>query len=80
MSSELAKYGNFEAYATFQHYCDTYADLAKIDPSEINLGSVAIVIEGESGGLEVYIAKSNKEWVLMGASSNEEEEEPPEGH
>ena len=36
-----------------------------IDSKYITLGSVCIVIEGESGGLDVYIAGSDKQWNLV---------------
>ena len=61
---------------TYEHICDTTADLANIDPHFITLGSVAIVLEGESG-LEVYMANSKKQWIsLLGSASSNEESEP----
>lgn len=76
MANKMTKRGSLDNNITFEHYCDTIADLAKIDPNEINLGTVALVVEGASGGLEVYMAKSDKTWKLIyGGISNEEEEE-----
>ena len=69
MATHMVKYGSSDNIKTFEHWCDTYADLATIDPSQINLGSVAVVIEGQSGGLEIYVAKSNKSWKLVTTSS-----------
>jgi len=37
------------------------------------LGSIAIVLRGDSEGLEVYIANSSKEWVQLNISNNSEE-------
>lgn len=62
----LAKIGSNVNVATYEHYCDTITDRDNIDPREINLGSTCIVVEGENGGVEAYIANSNKEWKKMG--------------
>ena len=70
----MSKRGQADNIITYEHICDTTADLANIDPKYITLGSVAIVLKG-SAGLEVYMATSDKEWVnLVGASSSDEEE------
>ena len=59
-----SKRGNHDNLATYEFICDTVADLADIDPLQITLGSVAIVLQGESG-LEVYMANSQKEWIPL---------------
>lgn len=70
----MTKRGQTDNVITYEHICDTAADMDTIDPKYITLGSVAIVLKG-SAGLEVYMATSNKEWVnLLGASSSNEEE------
>jgi len=70
----MTKRGQTDNVITYEHICDTTADMDTIDPKYITLGSVAIVLKG-SAGLEVYMATSNKEWVnLLGASSSNEEE------
>lgn len=75
MAHKMTRRGSLDNVITYEHYCDTIADLAKIDPNEINLGTIALVVEG-TAGLEVYMAKSDKSWVLIyGGVSNEEEEE-----
>lgn len=69
----LTKRGTLDNIVTYEHICDTKADLANIQKTLITLGSVAIVIEDESkgGGLEAYIANSNKEWFpLIGADGD----------
>lgn len=74
----MSKRGSLDNVVTYEHICDTTADLEDIDPNYITLGSVAIVLEGEAG-LEVYMANSNKEWIpLVGGASDEDEDEDPE--
>lgn len=74
MANIMSKRGQADNIITYEHICDTTADLANIDPKFITLGSVAIVLKG-SAGLEVYMATSDKEWVnLLGATSSGEEE------
>lgn len=74
MANIMSKRGQSNNIITYEHICDTTADLANIDPKYITLGSVAIVLKG-SAGLEVYMATSDKEWVnLLGAPSEEEGE------
>ena len=74
MANIMSKRGQADNIITYEHICDTTADLANIDPKYITLGSVAIVLKG-SAGLEVYMATSDKEWVnLLGATSSDEEE------
>lgn len=76
MAHKMTKRGSLDNMVTYEHYCDTVADLPNIDPAEINLGSIAVVVQG-TAGLEVYMAKSDKTWVLIygGVSDNDEEEE-----
>ena len=75
--TKMTKVGNQDNILTYEHVCDTTADLNNIDPEYINLGSVAIVLHG-SVGIEVYMADSNKQWVsLIATSAEDEEEEQP---
>lgn len=60
----MSKRGQADNIITYEHICDTVADLASIDPKYITLGSVAIVLKG-TAGLEVYMATSDKEWVNL---------------
>lgn len=60
----MSKRGQADNIITYEHICDTTADLANIDPKYVTLGSVAIVLKG-SAGLEVYMATSDKEWVNL---------------
>lgn len=59
------KVGDQVNVATYEHFCDTAADIQNIDTKEITLGSVCVVLQGESGGIEFYIANSNKEWIKI---------------
>lgn len=62
MATVMTKRGSSDNVITYEHYCDTIEDRDNIDPQYITLGSVCIVVEGESGGLEAYVANSEKEW------------------
>ena len=75
--TKMTKVGNQDNVLTYEHVCDTTADLNNIDPEYINLGSVAIVLHG-SAGIEVYMADSNKQWVSLIATPAEDEEEEEE--
>ena len=65
MATIMSKQGNVDNVVTYEHYCDTVADLDNIPYNESTLGSVAVVLVGESGGLEIYIANSNHEWIPL---------------
>ena len=65
MSSIMTKRGNQDNVVTYEFVCDTTADLNAIEPT---MGSVAIVIQGDSG-FEVYMANSKKEWINLGSLS-----------
>ncbi len=60
----MTKRGNLDNAVTYEHICDTTADLDNIDPRYITLGSVAVVLQGDAG-IEIYMATSNKEWVEL---------------
>ena len=62
--TKLVRIGSLDNNITYEHICDTTADLETIDPEQINLGSIALVIEG-TAGIEIYIANSQKEWTLF---------------
>ena len=65
MAHIMAKRGQRDNVITYEHICDTRADRDNIDPSEITLGSTAIVLKGENNTLEMYMATSDKEWILL---------------
>ena len=66
MSAIMTKRGNMDNVVTYEFVCDTTADLSAIEPRYVTMGSVAIVIQGDSG-FEVYMANSKKEWINLGA-------------
>ena len=71
MAAIMTKSGGQDNIITYEHICDTTADMASIDPQYITLGSMCLITQGESGGTEAYIANSNKEWIeIVGGSSN----------
>lgn len=71
MANIMTKRGQQDNVITYEHICDTDADMANIEPKYITLGSVAIVLQGEMG-LGVYMANSNKQWIsLMGGTAEE---------
>ena len=61
----MTKRGTEDNAITYEHVCDTTSDMANIKPEYITLGSTCIVITGNSGELDVYIAGSDKEWHLL---------------
>ena len=68
MSAIMTKRGNQDNVVTYEFVCDTTADLSAIEPMYVTMGSVAIVIQGDSG-FEVYMANSKKEWINLGSLS-----------
>ena len=65
MANIMTKRGSQDNVITYEHYCDTTADMANINPEYITLGSVCVVLQGSGGDLEIYLAGSNKQWVLI---------------
>lgn len=70
MAAIMTKRGNQDNIVTYEFVCDTTADLQTIESEYITIGSVAIVIQGDSG-FEVYMANSQKEWINLGAVSGD---------
>ncbi len=58
----ITKQGNLDNVLTYEHICDTASDMNSIDKQYITLGSVCIVLTGENGSMEVYMADSNQQW------------------
>ena len=71
MAYKMTKSGSLDNETTNEFFCDTSSDLANIPSNLINLGSVAVVLDG----MQVFIANSQKEWKSMTPVSSEEEEE-----
>lgn len=66
----MTKQGSQDNIITYEHICDTTADMKNIDPKYITLGSTCVVVNGE-GGLEMYIATSNKQWKSIAVSAQD---------
>lgn len=64
MAYKMTKRGSLDNEVTNEFFCDTEEDLARIPSNLINLGTVAVVIDG----MAIYIANSQGEWVSFGAS------------
>lgn len=75
MATKLTKRGQADNEITYEYICDTVADLNKISPREITMGSIATVISGDTG-FEVYMANSSKQWINISGGSSAEEDEP----
>ncbi len=72
----MTKRGQTDNEVAYEFICETPADLQKIEPKYITLGSIATVISGETG-FEVYMANSQKQWIsLGGGSGNSNSSEP----
>ena len=68
----LTTRGNLDNVITYEHICDTTEDMAFIERKYITLGSTCVVLSGDSGGMEVYMTDSNKEWHdIMVTGGNE---------
>lgn len=69
----ISKRGNQDNVITYEHICDTRADMSNIERKYITLGSVCIVLQGENDAMEVYMADSSKEWhdiIIAGSSES----------
>lgn len=65
MAHVMTKQGSLDNVITYEFICDALADMNAIENKYRTIGSVAIVLQG-SGGLEVYMANSQKEWINLG--------------
>ena len=61
----MTKRGSLDNVVTYEHFCDTEADMANISQEFITLGSVCVVLSGENEELDLYIAGSDKQWHKM---------------
>lgn len=69
MSYKMTKRGSMDNETVNEFFCDSTADLANIPASEINLGSVAVVVDP----FEMFIANSNKTWISLTPTDEEGE-------
>ena len=68
MAYAMTKQGSLDNCITYEFICDTVADMNAIENRYRSIGSVAIVLQGESDGLEVYIAGSDKNWNSLSSA------------
>ena len=73
MAYAMTKQGSLDNCITYEFICDTTADMNAIENRYRTIGTVAIVLQGESGGLEVFIASSNKQWNSLSAVGSSSE-------
>lgn len=71
MPYKLTKRGSLDNEITNTFFCDGPEDLQNIPASQINLGSTAVVIDP----FEMFIANSNKEWISLTPTSDDDDEE-----
>lgn len=70
MAYKMTKRGSLDNETTNEFFCDTMDDLENIPANLINLGTVAVVLDGT----RIFIANSAKEWQSFGLTSSEEGE------
>jgi len=71
MAYKLTQRGSMDNEITNTFFCDAPEDLEAIRKADINLGSVAVVVDP----FEMFIANSSKEWISLTATSDDDEEE-----
>lgn len=69
---KMTKRGQQDNEITYEFVCDTTADLNKIEKHYVTMGSIAIVIAGDSG-FEVYMANSSKQWINLSSGNAADE-------
>ena len=69
MAYAMTKQGSLDNAVVYEFVCDTIADMNAIQNKYRTIGSIAVVLKGESEGLEVYIAGSDKQWNSLSSAS-----------
>lgn len=62
MAYKMTKRGSLDNEITNEFWCDTIEDRDLISESDINLGTIAVVLEP---AIQIFIANSQKEWTSM---------------
>ena len=62
MAYKMTKKGSLDNETTNEFWCDTIEDRNAIPTSDINLGTVAVVLEP---AIQIFIANSKKQWTSM---------------
>lgn len=74
MASIMTKRGTQDNIATYEFFCDTHEDLENISTAYMTLGTVAIVLHDTGDKLGAYISDSEKNWVSLFGSSDDNED------
>lgn len=70
MAYAMTKQGSLDNCVTYEFICDTVTDMNAIEDRYKVIGTIAIVLEGAYGGLEVYMTNSLKEWIIISEINN----------
>lgn len=62
MAYKMTKRGSMDNETTNEFFCDTIEDRDAIPASQINLGTIAIVLKP---AMQIFIADSSKQWNSM---------------
>lgn len=62
MAYKMTKRGSLDNEITNEFFCDTIEDRDAIPTSDINLGTIAVVLKP---ALQIFIADSTKAWNSM---------------
>ena len=68
MAYAMTKQGSLDNCITYEFICDTIEDMNAIENRYRTIGTIAIVLQGDSG-LEVYISGSDKQWNSLSSIS-----------
>ena len=70
MAYKLTKRGSMDNETTNEFICETIEDRDAIPASQINLGTIALVMKPAT---QIFMADSNKQWnTMMGSVAGEE--------
>ncbi len=70
MAYKMTKKGSLDNETTNEFFCDTVDDLANIPSNQINLGTIAVILDP----MQIFIANSSKEWKNMTPLAEDGEE------
>lgn len=62
MAYKMTKRGSMDNETTNEFFCDTMEDRNAIPASQINLGTIAVVLKP---ALQIFMAGSDKQWNSM---------------
>lgn len=64
MAAVMTNRGSQDNVITYGHFCDTHADMDKIEKKYVTLGSTCVVLDDEENNHELtfYLGKSDGTW------------------